>query len=118
MPISSFSAKRFDELLSVVVTSDSVGLDTMRDIASLARTVTKEVDDASRVVVAWVLTKQIDAVCEKCDGARMTAEASADLIRRLRLAAREGLAFLNRPERSDPAEAVRLAAAIVRIGTP
>lgn len=74
--------------------------------------------DAPRKVVAWVLAKQMDSLCDRYDGDPMTVEASEALALQLRTTVRDALQFLSEPTPSAEARAVRLALDVINIAKP
>jgi DNA mismatch endonuclease (patch repair protein) len=95
-PLREREAKRLDDLLGTLSEDGTIGLDTLRDAASCARAASRELDDGPRKVVAWVLAKQMDSLCDRYDGAPITVEASEALTRLLRTVVREVLLISER----------------------
>jgi hypothetical protein len=115
--INSLSAKRLDELIAVLASGDTVGVDVLRDIACQARAITKEVSEPAGIVLAWVLMKKMESICDAFEADPMTVADSVFIVDSLRNSVRAALIFLNGENYSEQ-RGLALAAKLIGIAIP
>ncbi len=113
MPIASFSARRLENLLIEISEQPTIGLDLLRDITARLRTIIDELDEPARKVVAWMLIKTLQSICERYDGEPMTVDASEAVAGFVRGPVQEALRFMGSDTVNPNQQAIELAARLI-----